>query len=180
MVDIKKIHADMQRALEEDTKRISEQVFKDVFLPMFHGTGENTHEMVLMKWAQFAGSLFHPVYIVDAAGKILFKVPPVVNRDAVGELAEQDANGTPMQSVSHMLSTYNQLVNANLPAAERYMNEQLGRRLGTMQGKANYIQDLENWNAIFTHFGVAPIKEIAGIKDQTKTGGNYSEEIESL
>jgi hypothetical protein len=181
-VDIKKIFADIERATETETRRISEAAFKTIFLPMFQNQDSNPHGMVLMKWAQYVGSIFHKAYVVDEKNNILFTVPPVVKRDAIAELGRTDGDGRPLQNVAHMINTYNQMTNIGPIPAENYLNEQLTRRLSIMKGDQNYLDDLTAWNEIFKRYGVAPIKEVDGVTTKTDTKGIASQhdEIEPL
>lgn len=181
-VDIKKIYADIERATESETRRISEAAFKEMFLPMFLNQDSNPHNMVLMKWAQYVGSIFHKAYVVDEKNNVLFTVPPVVKRDAIVELGKTDNDGRPMQNVAHMIATYNQMTNIGPSAAENYLNEQLTRRLSIMKGNQDYLDDLATWNEIFKRYGVTPIKEVDGVTNKPASKGMASEhdEIEPL
>jgi C1A family cysteine protease len=154
---------DIQSQLEEvasaDIKTMPEDLFVNVFLPLFAGDEEKKYKVNFAMWAGQAGSAYKPVNIVDAANKVLFTVPPLFDRNQVTPV---EGDGIRM---SHVIHTTQQYANMHPAQAEAYLNEQLSQRNLVKRVPANILNHLESWNAIFKRYGRP---EILAVPEEAK------------
>ena len=62
--------------IDSATNRLSEEKFKQLFLPYF--LGEKYNENIIVKWTEIAGSPQMPVHLIDEEGQVVNTVPPLI------------------------------------------------------------------------------------------------------
>lgn len=180
-IDIKSVYENMKRATENNIRTISEDAFKEIFLPMFVNQENNKHNMRLANWIEFAGGPFMPVKIVNSANEVILVVPPVSNRAAIKDLSAVDQNGRPLQQLADMLATYQLMTKMGPGASENYIRAEMMKRFNLMaEDNVDLVENLKAWNKIFTHYGLAPIGKTIDGPTETKALTSSHDEIEPL
>ena len=151
--------ASIQRQLAEANKdaitRMPEAVFAQIFMPMFAGEDNPVYPdlATLENWVRCAGGQtgfghFMPVDVIAPAGNVLFRVPPIFNRDVVNNERPRD-----QASMMNIVLTAQNYTNFSPQHGEAYLSAKLTERNLLMKVPANVLRDVEVWNAIFKRYG---------------------------
>ena len=158
----------LNRVREEDVKRMPERVFNGVFMPIF--CSELLHyNQTLEHWVNFAGNPYMPVDVVDSSNVVLFRVPPLLNRDMINPKTGM----TPTSTIGHLITTYHQISMQSPMQGQHYLNRELEKRALFMKVPGDFLKELEVWNKIFTRYGRKPILELTAAQQgmlNTKNG----------
>ena len=145
--------------------RLPERHFKEIFLPLFAGDTELTYEVKLDNWVKVAGSPFQAVDIHDNAGKVLFTVPPLMDRSAVNPINDDGPN------ISHVVASANQYARVHPNMGLQHLNAELTKRALIMKVPQSVRKNIEAWNSIFERYGRPPIM---ALPDEHATGSTAS------
>lgn len=136
---------------EEPPKRLPENIFKEVFLPMFLGRpNERYPDIKAGNWVAFAGSPHASVEVMDmTTNQVLFVVPPMVESELVAPITGKlDVD---MSYVANQAKLYSQA----LPqVAENYLMEELTKRTSFMKSNADVSATMAAWKKILIHYGL--------------------------
>lgn len=149
--EIADISSAVSKVTDEVRARLPERHFREIYLPMFAGDKVLPYDVDLNHWVNFAGNPYREVDIIDEAGKVLFTVPPILDRNAVNPISQS------RQSISHVIQTAQQYSRIHPHKGMAHLNAELTERALIMKVPANVLQDLETWNTIFKRFGRPPI-----------------------
>ncbi len=156
---------DQVLALERaENARLDEVRFRDIFLPMFAGDDPLPYKVTLAHWYNVArgdfdrqehtdtmnmgGASYREVDIIDAAGNVLFTVPPIMDRLAVRTLKRE--RGVPSVSdVIFQAQAYNHI---SPMAGQNHLNTELSERGDRMFAPHHHEYALR-WAEIFARYG---------------------------
>lgn len=138
------------RPREQEKTRLYEPIFRDVFLPMFlNQRNERYPHITGGNWVTVAGSPYMEVDVIDQAGKVLFTVPPFMENGMV-----QPATGQADTDMSFVVKQA-QLYENTLPmVAERYLSEELTKRLDIMKSNVDTSKMADAWFKILAHYNI--------------------------
>lgn len=141
---------------EEAPKQLSEQIFREVFLPMFLGKpNERYPDIRPGNWITYAGSPHSAVEVFDdASRKVLFTVPPMIESQLIAPMTTNlpvDLKHVTMQA---------QLYQNSLPqVAENYLMEELTKRTSSMKSSADVSGTVAAWKKILAHYGLLAVSD---------------------
>ncbi|BAW19543.1 hypothetical protein [Ralstonia phage RP31] len=142
--DITAIHEAL--VVNAEVKKIPESTFVNEILPVITGEVVSSDFPLLM--AAVAGNPFAEVDVVDAEGKVRFRMPSLLERNIVNHL-EASKRG----SMSSMLITAGMLSNQSPARAEKYLEHEFnGRGIATNRDEL-FKQRQDRWNAILALYG---------------------------
>ncbi|BAW19257.1 hypothetical protein [Ralstonia phage RP12] len=142
--DITAIHEAL--VVNAEVKKIPESTFVNEILPVITGEVVSSDFPLLM--AAVAGNPFAEVDVVDADGKVRFRMPSLLERNIVNHL-EASKRG----SMSSMLITAGMLSNQSPARAEKYLEHEFnGRGIATNRDEL-FKQRQDRWNAILALYG---------------------------
>lgn len=141
---------------EQDVATVPERNFVAVFLPIFAGEPPTPYKAKLFPhWVNIAGNPYRPVDVVDTKGKVLFRVPPLFDRMAIGPSTQMKRGQH--SSISHVVASAGQFAAMSPAMGEQYLSKELTKRALLMKVPQSVLQDLETWNAIFARYGRPPL-----------------------
>ena len=143
--------AQLKEVESTDRARLSEYIFKNVFIPMFAGDKDLMYQVTIENWIKVAGNPYKSVDIVDNNNKVLFTVPPPFNRDAINPVSNDDV------PLAHVVKSAQQYANIAPAQGLHYLNAELTKRALVMKTATHVMNNLEAWNAIFARYGREPI-----------------------
>jgi hypothetical protein len=149
--ELTQINKDMAKAADAALAVLEERIFVNIFLPLFTGEKSVSYGADFDTWVNYAGGPYREVKIIDAAGTVLFNVPPLFDREAIESLS---GNGIPF---SHIIHTSIQYSRIHPSQGKQYLDTMLADSLKDLKGKKSHIPNLEAWNAIFLRYGLPPI-----------------------
>lgn len=137
--------------------KIPEAIFVRDFLPLFCGEVSDPEHNLLSYWYVIAGTPYHPVNVVNAAGQFVIQVPPVLDRNIIKSVEE------PRQDLGSMFEEAKQRSYLSPALSQRMINGELSQRfLNDGQPQVNNIL-AEKWNDLFVHYGkTSPKAQVAG------------------
>ena len=129
--------------------QLPENIFVEYFLDFFrnHNTG-NLNEPLNLKWVELSGSVYNEVDILNAAGDVIYAVPPL--------MARVDLTGKPVEdfNFSRMVGEYKLRSSRLQTDADNFLNTQLtGLDKQITPAIDNNMQS--RWNAIFSRYEVS-------------------------
>lgn len=142
---------DMMEQIKEPVKRIPENVFREIFLPVFAGldpdlekrTGEFTAH-----WAGVVGSAMEPADIVDVQGNKLFTVPPLYDNTRLN--TEDQKFG--VESYRHIFGSLIDNASVNPRAAVGEFSEAATKRLDALIKPA--VEQRNPWEEVFSYYNL--------------------------
>lgn len=143
----------LMAASEEEVNRVPEEVFKNVFLPLFLNK-ETDSKASIGDWAAIAGNPFKPVDIIDSTGQIIFRVPSIYDR----EVLDLKVSTERTTSTGHILVTYSQLMALSPARAEKYLSSQMGNKISLTNVTQRALDRIKAWNIIFERYGLETVK----------------------
>lgn len=161
--ELNEILRDIAIADEQSRPRLPENIFVEVFLPFFAGTG-NPHNATVDLWNTISNGPFNSVDIVNPTGEVLFVVPALHDRDAISPATKSLGEN----SVQNMITTAEQMKRISPMDADRYLSHGLSNMLDKLQGKHHVIANLKEWNKIFTRYGLPALLQALGQPEENK------------
>lgn len=155
-----KLDDNIRRAMDILTKpenrQVQENIFVRHFLPLFAGKFPPGTEIPIARWLDIAG---HPHAAVDVyrGTEYLYTVPPMLVDAKLRELKGRD------QSMFQIITTAQQKYNVMPRLGEEHMRYWLTDRVEQNQID---IEQIQQWNSIFTRYGYEPIVVIEAAKEQ--------------
>lgn len=147
--------------LEEITEaekyaRVPESTFVNAVLPVLTSkTGNQSLEV----WLSVAGAAQRGLAVVNNAGEVIFKVPPIfatVDKTFIG-------NGK--DSVYEIMRTAEQK-NKMLPTlGDRYLEEKMRSKIARNN---NILEGVRAWNAVLKHYGYQPLINVSEKEEEKK------------
>lgn len=157
-----------------DRGRLSEHIFVGVFLPLFLDE-PLLYNVSFKTWIdRAAGSPYKEVDIVDNSGRVLFTVPPLLDRTTVNTITDSRV------SITHVIVTANQYGRIHPNQGKAYLDSELAKRATIMHVPANMINHLDIWNAIFKRYNRPEIFVVEETKAQSLAGKSTEEDFELL
>lgn len=150
--EIRGISSDIQAMTEESVKTVSEQIFVQVFLPLFAGDKELPYKVTMQHWLNMAGGWFNEVAIVNDRGEELFRTPPLADRNLV-------APGAGKHKIAHAVITAQQYSAISPADSEAYIRNSLAAHLNSIASKGNTLHFIQRWNDIMVRYGRQPLTE---------------------
>lgn len=80
---MERLQAEFNTLDKEDVRSLPEGIFVRDFLPLFSGENVQDRETLLSYWYLIAGTPYHPVNLVDEAGRVVVQVPPLHDRNVL-------------------------------------------------------------------------------------------------
>jgi hypothetical protein len=149
--EITKIANDLA-AVPLDHPKLPEVHFREIFLPLFAGDAQLKYNVTMDNWVKVAGSPFQAVDIIDPKSqKVLFTVPPLMDRNAVNPVNNDRA------PISHVVASANQYARIHPMQGLHHLNAELTERALIMKVPASVRENIEIWNKIFERYGRPPI-----------------------
>lgn len=146
--------------VQEPVKRVPENVFREIFLPVFAGTGqgrEKDTQNFIAHWCGIVGSGYSEAEVYNIRGELLFKVPPIFNSENIH--AETQKGGS--KSYEAIFNQYIDDAAVNQTRARHEIAARMANRLETVIDTAKPDSAVEQWDIIFKHYGLVK-------KDQPK------------
>ena len=168
---------DIMAQIKEPPKRVPENVFREIFLPVFAGLDpdleKKTHEFTA-HWAGIVGSQMESAQVVNMQGETLFTVPPICDtsrlvdtKGVVGKDSYKNIFGNLVDSVT-----------VNPQAAIGEFTMAASKRLNAAL-KHDEIPPSENpWMPVFAFYGL--VQGEAGVPQPAsqETGKKIDEDFE--
>jgi hypothetical protein len=171
--EIKRISGELKGLTPNYTARLEEYIFLNVFIPLFAGDEKLLYDVTFQTWINVAGSPYKEVAIVDTKGKVLFIVPPILDRTAIKSSTDQQ---TPISSI---VESAQQFARIHPNQGKAFIANELNKRAMLMKLPANMLNFLETWNSIFKRYGrpeIMPLDQTT-VKPVSKTSENDFEEL---
>jgi len=129
--------------------RISEEVFKQYFLPCF--AGQEPFQEKLSIWLNLAGGVHNPVQVVDDGGNPLFVVPATYSVDT---FAINGRNKERSLDVSTLITTVKRFNSVNPVKANEIMNNGFHQVALDMVDTSITPKIEAEWKSIFDRYGI--------------------------
>ena len=132
-----------------ERKKIPEQAFRISWLPLF--CGEIPKEVInnyLSAWRGLTGSLSTGADLVDASGKKILDIPPLLDHQVDFSKCNQDIRRT-FGDIFYQYS----MMRANNPTLARIRLANTLREKAAIEPKPSLVYDEEMWKALYKHFG---------------------------
>lgn len=156
--DITNIHKAL--VLDVEIKKIPESTFINEILPVLSGEVVSAEFPLLM--AAVAGNPFSELDIVDDAGKILFRMPALLERNIISH-EEASKRG----SLANVLVTAEMLMNQSPVRAQNYLEHEFNGR-GVAKNRDEIINNRQvRWNEILTRYGKTLLND-GSVKDSSQ------------
>lgn len=156
---------------DQDVPRLPERIFKEVFLPLFCGDAENPYKATFSTWYQFSGSPYTPVDVIDTAGRVLFRVPPILDKTAI------NSNPDVRLSIFDVIATSEQLSKIHPNQGRVYLDVELTKRAKYISVPTDMLETLATWNSIFKRYDRPEIQTMAQPEENTTAGkSGFSED----
>ncbi len=159
---------EIKRLGEEDVPKIREETFVNKLLPILTNTSGNVDVSI---WQDYAGSVTRPIDVYDAAGRHLFRVPPLVTRPVTNH------HNDPARSVSHLLGEAKLRHEVHPVMGQTYLHEGLNAKFANL-GLGVDLEKARAWSAILERYGYAPL--LPSEKAPAATSGSETASEETL
>lgn len=170
---INDIYSDVKELKAQDKGHLSEEIFKNYFLPFFQGkTPPEDAEQYVTQWKTIAGDLQNPVVIVDSTDKKteLFEIPPFFNAAAINPL-----RGTGTESIAEILYAAEQHQHLSPILGQNVLETKFAQKAQEIINKDLSVQGLEEkWVAIFERY--ADRTPSSGQKAVNKASDKFSDD----
>lgn len=151
---------------EQNLVRITERQFREVFLPFFAADEHLPYKVDAGNWEKIAGSPFREVIVVNEYGQPLFKVPPLLNREAVNVYQQEGHD-----SMNEVLGRANNLFSIHPAKGKSFLNMHFSKRLSETRGNPKILETINIWNQIFKRYN-RPLIIIKGLNDTEESVNN--------
>lgn len=149
----------LQQVASEDVARLPEDIFVEVFLPLFAGeTLKYPKEATIAGWISIAGSPYKEVDVFNKeTGQTIFRCPPLFDYNGVNPVRNvKDRSQRPVADIVQMAE---QLMNIHPNQSIAFMQRELGQRANKMITGAKLMPNVVRWNQVFTRYGRKPLVE---------------------
>ena len=142
---------------EEHIHSIPENIFVNMFLPLFSGESKDNRTELLEQWYTVAGTPYTSVNIINEQGIIVAVVPPILNRNAIPVVAKREER----RSLDTMFDYAKQKASLSPNLAHSVVITELnGRFLSKAEDTPN--TDISaKWEALLAHYGKALVPKQA-------------------
>lgn len=125
-----------------------EPLFVQYFLPLFAGNATEDHAVSYQTWIEkVAGSDRSPVDIVDGNGKVLFRVPPLMDVSAL-EMNKSGRNWTILER------QYFRMKEVDAQGSQDFLATSLSSLHIAAKAPDELYQNTRAWNEIFRRYGM--------------------------
>lgn len=142
---------------------IPEYLFVGKYLPMLAGVNEQGTN--ILPWLEVAGTVYNPVKVLNAAGEVLFTVPPLMRKVEVKDTED------PSQYFSEIVANAKNKAHVSEALADQYLERMLAGRVSSVVPDAKHVAA---WNVIFKRYGYPTIDDIVDGKDSAVSDGALS------
>lgn len=149
----------LQQVANEDVARLPEDIFVEVFLPLFAGEPlKFPKEATIAGWISIAGSPYKEVDVFNKEnGQVIFRCPPLFDYNGVDPVRNvKDRSQRPVADIVQMAE---QLMNIHPNQSIAFMQRELGQRANKMITGAKLMPNVVRWNQVFTRYGRKPLVE---------------------
>lgn len=164
---IEGVVSDLAKTASATRPTFPERYFVGIFLPYFAGDEKPPYPtMDLGAWVgRVAGSPFQEVDVIDPSGKVLFTVPPMLDRSAVDLEASQHRG----QPIAHIVRSAQQLTLMSPRQGALHLQEKLTQKALIMKAPASVVRNIEAWNKIFERYGRPPMMAVPEDQSEAAT-----------
>lgn len=147
------LESELKDVAQINVRTIPEAIFVRDFLPLFSGEIIDTEHNLLSYWYVIAGTPYHPVNIISAAGTFVIQVPPVLDRKAISN------NPSTKGSLGAVFEEAKQKAYLSPVLSERIINNELNSRFLSGNDQSTDLALVTQWNALLRHYGkgVSPV-----------------------
>lgn len=138
---------------EVTINKVPRDIFYHHFLPLFSGQDYSRKEELLPIWYQIAGAANKPVDVVDSAGKVLVRVPPVQNNYLISPITKRVGG---MHFETEQAKQYAQ---ASPLQGEAMLNNSLNRTANAIATEEDQTEIYQQWLKVFEVFGIKQEQE---------------------
>jgi hypothetical protein len=166
---INQVAADLKEIADANVARLPEEMFREVFLPLFAGEPLKYPEQSnIAGWIGIAGSAYKEVDIFDPkTNQVLFRCPPLFDYNGINPVRNpQDRSQRPIADIVAMAD---QLANLHPNQGVAFLTRELGKRALTMNTSKQLAQHFIRWNAVFARYGRASLTDAAGAPAATSS-----------
>lgn len=164
----------LSRLADDQTVRIPEVNFVQVFLPYFAGDEVNLYDVSISNWITLVGGAYNKAYVVDRQGEVLFTVPPISDNSVFSSKGAREDYSNFLPEVVGTLNNYRARSDQQ---AGQFFRDFLRKYYESLIDKAFVADHILAWNHIFARYD-RPLIEIPGLTDQglnnTPTGNQIS------
>lgn len=139
----------MQQADESLRRRLEEDRFVNVFLPMFAGIS-NLYNVSVDSWIGLvAFSPSNEVDIIDKQGNVLYTVPAIYNNASVAGVSND-------VSIASEVMTVGKIAQISPNDAANLFQERIENNLIIVNAGENTMTNWKRWQAIFNRYNITP------------------------
>ena len=135
---------------------IPEDIFVNMFLPLFSGESLENKNELLQQWYTVAGTPYAAVNVIDPNGVVVAVVPPILNRNAIPVVAKREGRGSLETLFDH--ARQKATMSPNL-AQNIVINELKGRFLEKAETGPNSGLTAQ-WEALLAHYGKSLVPSV--------------------
>lgn len=157
---INTVFGELNRIAEDDIARLPEDIFIEVFMPLFAGEElKHPKEATIAGWISVAGTPYKEVDIFDkATGKVLFRCPPLFDYNGINPVRSvADRQNRPIAEVAAMAEKLRMI---HPKQSEHYLVTELSKRSLLLNSGARLAQNVLRWNEVFKRYGRKPLFEV--------------------
>lgn len=159
---INQVALDLKKIADENVARLPEDMFKEVFLPLFAGeTLKYPEQSNIAGWIGIAGSAYKEVDIFDPkTNQVLFRCPPLFDYNGINPV--RNASDRSQRPIADIVAMADQLANLHPNQGVAFLTRELGKRALTMDSSAKLAQHVIRWNAVFARYNRASLTDASG------------------
>lgn len=150
-------------------RNLSEDIFKLHFLKFFTGEDNDNKNWKekLNHWITIAGNQRNAVNLVDGKGKFIIRVPPIYGGNAFLPIVDRRED---IRYAMHVSQTKGQI---SPTLAHNHIATELLARLEVMRARGNAQKDVDEWMALFKHYGKLPKSSTVGGAKAQETDDDF-------
>lgn len=149
---------------KEDVRSLPEGIFVRDFLPLFSGESVENRETLLGYWYLIAGTPYHPVNLVDEAGRVVVQVPPLQDRNVLSAKPNNAKELSVVFEEAKQKSSLSPALGQQMIAAA--LNSQLQTKTTTTVNETWSKQ----WETVLSRYGKTLSKSAAGVNANQQPG----------
>jgi hypothetical protein len=149
---------------KDDNYKMQEELFRDVFLPLFAGEVPPDPRITMGFYINTIGNPYRKVDVLDQAGAKLFVVPAIVNRDTV-----QTGFSGGRTSFTEIMANHSLIGFNSQQQAGAYLMNEVARKKLLLFNTASGREEAAIWNDIFVRYGRKPPFDVPGVTDTSKS-----------
>lgn len=136
-----------------DKTKITEECFKNNFLPFFSGQAEmkdvNTYSNFYNNWIQVAGTPMNEVEVIDNSNNVIFTVPSLLDTNIVKVMVK------PNKSFSQIFDEFNLRKKSITGNSASILQNDIDNKLDeAIDPKSIYNETEKKWQNIFSRYGI--------------------------